>query len=231
MRITARPCHLITSLRWLLLTFLLPTALDALSFLESARYRHDGLHRRFTCASSFPTRAGLAIKARGGKSDDDASNSILITESDFAGAGSPRLDLEPSEIPALLFTALQNNDFPTVDAGLKSMWEFGGDETRHIFENNRTDFIESAHKTANEFPTSFYGNAFYGKDWEMETELNRVGGDGGWIATQVMKTVSSDGRLRRWQWELRKRRRPPCIDCWFVESIGSSDRKGQFEAE
>ena len=27
------------------------------------------------------------------------------------------------------------------------------------------------------------------------------------LLSQVMKTISSDGRLRRWQWELRKRRR------------------------
>ena len=32
---------------------------------------------------------------------------------------------------------------------------------------------------------------------------------------QVMKTVSSDGRLRRWQWEMRKRRRPPMLNTWY----------------
>ena len=42
-----------------------------------------------------------------------------------------------------------------------------------------------------------------GQSWTLETELNRVGGDSGWIATQVMKTISSDGRMRRWQWEYR----------------------------
>ena len=92
------------------------------------------------------------------------------------------------------------------------------------------EFIESCHETANEFPTSFYGVAIYGQSWELETEINRVGGEDGWIATQVMKTISSDGRLRRWQWELRKNKRPPCLGCWKVESIGSSDRNGDFEA-
>jgi len=112
------------------------------------------------------------------------------------------------------------------------MWTFAGDATRHIFQHNRTEFIESAHATADQFPTSFYGNALQGKRcWVMETDLNRVGGDDGWIATQVMKTVSSDRRVRRWQWELRKNRRPPNKDCWYVESIGSSNRKGQFEAD
>jgi hypothetical protein len=45
-----------------------------------------------------------------------------------------------------------------------------------------------------------------------------------------MKTISSDGRLRRWQWELRKNKRPPCLGCWKVENVASSDKNGDFEA-
>uniref|UniRef100_A0A7S1XVC7 Uncharacterized protein n=1 Tax=Phaeomonas parva TaxID=124430 RepID=A0A7S1XVC7_9STRA len=130
-----------------------------------------------------------------------------------------------------MMKALQLNDFPRPDAGLKSMWEFAGRDTRFIFKGNVTEFIESAHETAAAFPTSFYGCAFSGRSWEMETELNRVGGDDGWIATQIMKTISSDGRLRRWQWVLMKHKRPPNMGAWYVDSIGSSDRKGNFEAE
>ena len=149
----------------------------------------------------------------------------------FGGAGEPRPALAPEEIPTLLMTALCLNDDPYPNAGLESMWQFAGGATQHIFKNNMADFIDSAHQTANEFPTSFYGVAFYGQSWEMETDLNRVGGDAGWIATQVMKTVTSDGRVRRWQWELRKNKRPPCLGCWKVESVASSDRNGNFESE
>jgi len=148
----------------------------------------------------------------------------------FQGAGKPRPELKPEEIVPLLMTALQKNDFPEEDAGLMSMWEFASDTTRFIFKNNITEFIESCHETADEFPTSFYGAAMNGQSWNLESELNRVGGNDGWIATHVMKTISSDGRLRRWQWELRKKRRPPCLGGWFVELIGSSDRNGDFEA-
>ena len=151
--------------------------------------------------------------------------------STFQGAGLPRLELQPEDIPPLLMEALQNNDIPDVDAGLKSMWEFASGTTRFIFDYNRTDFIGSAHDTAEQWPTSFYGVAMNGRSWEMETNINRVGGEDGWIATQVMKTISSDGRMRRWQWELRKNRRPPNQGLWLVESIGSSDSKGQFEEE
>jgi hypothetical protein len=154
-----------------------------------------------------------------------------VTRSQWDGAGSPRPELEPEAIPALLMDALRMNDLPKKNAGLRSVWEFAGDTTRHIFQHNLTDFIESAHETADTMATSFYGVAMSGKEWSMETSLNRVGGEDGWIATQVMKTISWDGRIRRWQWELRKHKRPPNLGAWYVESIGSSDRKGNFEAD
>lgn len=67
------------------------------------------------------------------------------------------------------------------------MCEFAGDTAWHIFSQNQTDFIESAHLTADDFPTSFFGAAIYGTSWKMETDLNRVGGEDGWIATKVMR--------------------------------------------
>ena len=170
----------------------------------------------------------------------------------FEGAGEPRPSLPPEEVIPLLMRALQLNSFPEIDSGLHSMWSFAGDcvarvrcpllshrprpicagdTTRFIFGNNRTEFVESAHETADSLPTSFYGVALHGQSWELEGKLNRVGGEDGWIATQIMRTVSSDGRVRRWQWELRKHRRPPNQGAWFVESIGSSDRLGNFDLE
>lgn len=154
-----------------------------------------------------------------------------VTTTPWNGAGGPRHDLPPEELPSLLMTALRQNDAPTRDAGLVSMWEFAGDTTRHVFRNDMAEFIESAHETAARWPTSFYGAAMKGSSLGMEGPLNRVGGDDGWIATQVMRTVCSDGRVRRWQWEIRRHRRPPNLGAWYVESIGSSDREGNFEAE
>ena len=158
-------------------------------------------------------------------------NKIPSSYSIDEGAGVPRSSLQPDEIVSLLMTALENVDVPTSDAGLIAMWDFASDTTKFVFQNNRTEFIESCHETACEFPTSFYGAAMNGKSWKVETELNRVGGEDGWIATQVTSTISSDGRLRRWQWELRKNRRPPCLGCWKVENIASSDRTGNFEPD
>ena len=149
----------------------------------------------------------------------------------FEGAGVPRPTLPADEVVPLLMRALQYNNLPEVDSGLCAMWAFAGDTTRFVFKNNRTEFLESAHETADALPTSFYGVALHGRSWELERPLNRVGGEGGWIATQLMRTVSSDGRMRRWQWELRRHRRPPVLGAWYVESVGSSDRLGNFEVE
>ncbi|KAL7467992.1 hypothetical protein ACHAXS_008213 [Conticribra weissflogii] len=137
--------------------------------------------------------------------------------------------LSPESVIPAIMNALKRNDEPHKDAGLTMVWEFTTETTKYVFKNV-TEFIESCQNTAEEFPTSFYGVAMNGQSWDLETNLRRVGGTDGWIATQIMKTISSDGRLRRWQWELRKNRRPPCLGCWNVESIRSSDRHGHFES-
>ena len=149
------------------------------------------------------------------------------------GAGVPRASLAPEDLPALLMEALRWNDVPTDDAGLRAMWAFAGDTTRFLYQNKITEFLEDAHETADTLPTSFYGVAMHGESWELEGPLNYVGNADcdPWIATQMMKTISRDGRMRRWQWELRKHRRPPTRGAWYVESIGSSDRRGNFEID
>lgn len=180
---------------------------------------------------SFSSALQRTLRVRSAQSDDFSLGDRAETFVSYHGAGVPRPELFPGEIPTLLMQALERNDEPEKDSGLQSIWAFAGETTRHIFQKNMTEFIESAHETANTMPTSFYGAALYGKSWNMETQVNRVGGENGYISTQVMKTVCSDGRVRRWQWELRKNRRPPDMNCWFVESIGSSNRKGEFEAD
>ena len=155
----------------------------------------------------------------------------ILLSAAMTGAGEPRPELPPEELPPLLMDALKENDVPTANSGLQSVWAFSSDTSKFIYKNNITEFIEDAHETANSLPTSFYGAAMYGQ-YIMEGELRMVGGNADpWIATQIMRTTSSDGRMRRWQWELRKHRRPPNLGAWYVESIGSSDRKGNFDIE
>lgn len=206
----------------------------ASSFLLRSYHRDTNIYDN-NIISDFISRNNQLIGRQHSRSqhpifyEEEIDSNIRFSQ--WAGAGSPRVDLLPEEIPILLMGALRMNDLPSQNAGLRSVWEFAGDTTRHIFQHNITEFIESAHETAETMPTSFYGVAMRGREWTMETRMNHVGGEDGWIATQVMKSISSDGRVRRWQWELRRNRRPPNLGAWYVESIGSSDRKGNFEAE
>jgi len=148
------------------------------------------------------------------------------------GAGKPRILLEPGDIPPLLMHALFFNDEPSPDAGLRSMWDFTGAPTRRKFySNDLPTFLAEAKAQAREWPASFFGAALAGRSWELEGPVVRVGGDGGWVATQVVRTYCRDGRSRRWQWELRENRRPPQMGCWYVEQIAASDMDGDFDAD
>ena len=120
--------------------------------------------------------------------DNLAKEADRMLSEGYEGAGVPRASLPAGEVVPLLMRALQFNSCPETDSGLHSMWAFATGTTRFIFASNRSEFVESAHETAGSLPTSFYGVALHGKSWELEGELNRVGGDSGWIATQVMCT-------------------------------------------
>eukprot|EP00573_Skeletonema_grethae_P003999 CAMPEP_0201705220 /NCGR_PEP_ID=MMETSP0578-20130828/45111_1 /ASSEMBLY_ACC=CAM_ASM_000663 /TAXON_ID=267565 /ORGANISM="Skeletonema grethea, Strain CCMP 1804" /LENGTH=169 /DNA_ID=CAMNT_0048193415 /DNA_START=1 /DNA_END=507 /DNA_ORIENTATION=+ len=92
--------------------------------------------------------------------------SSLDTSAEYAhlaNVTSPSPSIKPEEIVPLIMIALKNNDAPDRDAGLKLVWEFATDTTQYVFRNNRTEFIESCHETADEFPTSFYGVAMNGQ--------------------------------------------------------------------
>lgn len=154
-----------------------------------------------------------------------------------SGGGAP---LTPDNIPERVMLRLARNDLPDMDAGLRFVWGLTGETTRFIFKSNETDFVDTAHETAVQFPTSFYGAAMHGRGYALEGDPVYVGvsdqadltqREAAWIATQLVKTTSSDGRVRRWQWELRKHRRPPQRGEWYIESIGSSDKDGDFEPE
>ena len=144
------------------------------SFLFSALEGRDPFHRIALTRRHFSSSADDHDHSNDDTIDLDEVTSrpaIEIIESDFLGAGTPRPDLPPEDIPSLLMKALENNDFPNVDDGLKSVWAFSGDTTKFIFQNNRTDFIMTAHETAQEFATSFYGSC---PEWKIVGPGNRA---------------------------------------------------------
>jgi hypothetical protein len=72
--------------------------------------------------------------------------------------------------------ALRQNDFPEVDAGLHSMCgPLAVIQHDTFLETTKQTFVSSAHDTADNFSTSFYGAAPYGKSWHMETPFELCG--------------------------------------------------------
>lgn len=114
-----------------------------------------------------------------------ASAALSAAGAPYSSAGFPHPGLQARSLPPLLMHALSRNDFPDVDAGLHSVWQFATPMLRFVFQGDEEDFIRKAHETARELPTSFYGSAMAGGSWEMEGEMRRVGGEDGWIAVQV----------------------------------------------
>ncbi len=50
----------------------------------------------------------------------------------------PKESINPGDVIPLLMYALQNNDIPRKDDGIRAMWEFSTDTTKYIFQNNIT---------------------------------------------------------------------------------------------
>ncbi len=156
---------------------------------SSSRGPNSASRRRWSFVNAAPT--GVGRRRRGVRF-------CIMTDQD-------EVTKNPQLIVPFIMKSLELNDFPEIDSGLTRVWDLSGDTTKGIFNHNLTEFIECAHQTAEEFPTSFYGAAMFGKNWTLDRPMVMVGGDTSecWIATQLLKTVSSDGRMRRWQSELR----------------------------
>lgn len=189
-------------------------------FEEAAVHVHAGGHYVPTDAASLD--AVRAFLRRGRASGASASAEPSATRlPDIA-------DAPPAMIEAAL-RALGDRTLP-VNATLERVWSLAGDVMRHYYRDGGVDeFVGDALETAEEFPTSFYGTAINGKGWRVLRPFALAGGPDGWIGTAVVETVASDDRVRKWIWELRKRRRPPDMGTWYIESIGSSDADGTFD--
>jgi hypothetical protein len=156
------------------------------------------------------------------------ANASSNSNSNWKGAGVPRPELLPEELPSLMMKALKRNNIPRADAGLQAMWDFAGEITHGAHKHDMQDFVMQAHRDVASRPASFYGMALEGISWQVETPLTRVGGPEGYLASQIIKTTAADGRTRRWQFMLKRNRRPPNLHCWVVENIGSSAVDGNF---
>jgi hypothetical protein len=116
-----------------------------------------------------------------------ASAALSAEGAAYRSAGSPHPSLPTRSLPPLLMHALSRNDLLRQDAGVRSIWRFATPTLRFVFRGDEEEFVQKAHETARQLPTSFYGSAMFGLGWEMEGEMRRVGGEDGWIAVQVRR--------------------------------------------
>mmetsp|Transcript_310 Transcript_310/g.857 ORF Transcript_310/g.857 Transcript_310/m.857 type:complete len:362 (-) Transcript_310:21-1106(-) len=178
--------------------------------------------------------AGAEVHVHDGGHYVPADEASLAIYREFLQRGAARSVQLPSrgDAPqAMIENTLASFANGDVEATLARIWhDLAGDTFLFYYRHEGfEEFLKDARETADEFPTSFYGNAIYGRRWSIVRGWEIAGGEDGWIGTAIVETIASDGRLRNWIWELRKRRRPPHQGTWYIESIGSSDADGTFD--
>jgi hypothetical protein len=143
---------------------------------------------------------------------DEASLAIYREFLRRGAARSVQLPSRGDAPQAMIENTLASFANGAVEATLARIWDdLAGDTFLFYYRHEGfEEFLKDARETADEFPTSFYGNAMYGRRWSIVREWELAGGDDGWIGTAIVETIASDGRLRNWIWELRKRRPKRC---------------------
>ena len=72
--------------------------------------------------------------------DNDEALFSSLTKHGRKGTSADASDpsLRPEEVVPLIMNSLQNNNTPDKDAGLRLVWDFSTDITKHIFKHNIT---------------------------------------------------------------------------------------------
>ena len=72
--------------------------------------------------------------------DNDEALFSSLTKQGRIGTSADASDpsLRPEEVVPLIMNSLKNNNTPNKDAGLRLVWDFSTDITKHIFKHNIT---------------------------------------------------------------------------------------------
>ena len=72
--------------------------------------------------------------------DNDEALFSSLTKHGRIGTSADASDpsLRPEEVVPLIMNSLKNNNTPNKDAGLRLVWDFSTDITKHIFKHNIT---------------------------------------------------------------------------------------------
>mmetsp|Transcript_8855 Transcript_8855/g.13035 ORF Transcript_8855/g.13035 Transcript_8855/m.13035 type:complete len:227 (-) Transcript_8855:418-1098(-) len=220
------------------LSLILLSIIDHAEAFALHHFKHSGTRSATQSPTSLfytgksENKDGFATPFYGKLKMDDRIIGMPLSyfEDAFEDAIIPRPELGPHEIPSLLMKAMEMFNFPHNDAGFISLWEFHTSGMHRTFDNDIYKFMSHSKSVADHAPCSFYGMAPVAARLEF-SPVNHVGGENGWVATQMMTATLNDGRARKFRWVMKKRRGPPNQNFWYVDSIDSSDENGMFHIE
>ncbi|CAM9301686.1 unnamed protein product [Ectocarpus sp. 8 AP-2014] len=132
----------------------------------------------------------------------------------------PSPALPPTQVIGLLMAALQRNDDPAENDGLRTVFEFSSGMCRRAVGGTAESFIKEARYSV--FGATVGCQSFTLEPMSMVADR---------LATQVVSVVASDGRQRRFLWTLERQRRPPDAGKWLIYGVVSSDVDGKLVME
>ena len=143
---------------------------------------------------------------------------IHAVKDEWDVARKPCAELGPEEVVPMLMRALRLNDYPYINAGLQTVYDWSSDMCRLACGRNVDAFIQMS-------KASVFGMCI----GITECSLRDPGLVGNDMFSVTVEVPSPDSRPNRFfLWQLRKERRPPAAGAWLVHAVIASDYDGEI---
>lgn len=141
---------------------------------------------------------------------------LLFPISAYADIGikQPNPDIAPIDVVRIQLEALQNNDTPTQDFGIKQTWAFAHPDNRAV-----TGPLD---RFKNMMRTPAY-QMLLNHNQHTITEQNR---STRWVQFKVMME-DSNGQVLAFAWVVKKAETAPYENCWMTTAVSAPVRAGQ----
>ena len=126
----------------------------------------------------------------------------------------PRPDIAPIDVVRIQLKALQNNDVPSPDFGIKQTWAFAHPDNRAV-----TGPLD---RFANMIKNPAY-KPLLNHQRHTVTEQNR---SDKWIQFKVLME-DADGQVLGFAWVVKKAKTGPFKDCWMTTGVSAPVLTGQ----
>lgn len=126
----------------------------------------------------------------------------------------PGPGVAPDEVIAIQLMALQSNDTPEKDAGIRQVWAFAHPDNRKM--TGPLERFTAMIKSPN------YGAMIDHRSHTI-TEMNRARD---WVQYKVMME-DSRGRVLTFLWVVKKVTDPSCDGCWMTSAVSAPVPSGQ----